>query len=181
MKAQTSSKPADEPDESSLILVPLPDHAHEDGFASSPLMEGQPNLPPPGMAMAKRSLLDNLRWLVLQGVAPRQDALERNPTADSVALAERLVLSLPDDIAMPEVCLPDDGEITFSWKAIDSGGVRWRALLAIGIDLDVECFIRRSAEHQPEAHFTDDCGADLTGLPDDIVAALRRHWGNGSA
>lgn len=131
--------------------------------------------------MAKRLLLDNLHSLVRQGVAPRQDELERNPSADSVALAERLVLSLPDDIAMPDVCLPDDGEITFSWKTVDSDGGRWRAILAIGSDLDVECFVRRSADHQPEAHFTDDCGVHLTGLPDEIVTALRAHWGNGNA
>ena len=103
--------------------------------------------------MVKRLLLDNLHSLVRQGATPRQDKLERNPSADSVALAERLVLSLPDDIAVPDVCLPDDGEITFSWKTVDSDGVRWCALLAIGSDLDVECFVRRSADHQPEVHF----------------------------
>ncbi len=179
MTAQTSLEPPNKLGKPSLQLVPPLDHANEDGLAFSPLMEGQPNLLLAGVAVSKRSLLDDLRWLVLQGVAPRQDELERNPTADSVALAERLVLSLPDDIAMPKVCLPDDGEITFSWKAVDGDGVRWRALLAVGRDLDVECFVRRSADHLPQVHFADDCGVDMICLPDDMVAALRAHWGNG--
>ena len=67
--------------------------------------------------MAKQAVLDDLLGLVLQGPGTRADELVRSPSADSVTVAERLIRSLPDDIAMPTVCLPDDGETTFSWQS----------------------------------------------------------------
>ena len=103
--------------------------------------------------MAKQAVLDDLRGLVLRGVEPRADELARNPSADSVTVAERLIRSLPHDIAMPTVCLPDDGEITFSWQSSEPDGETWRALLAIAPNLEVECFVRRCSDLRPVAHF----------------------------
>lgn len=128
------------------------------------------------IAKPKRTLLDDVRKLVLRGVEPRPDGLERSPTEHSLAVAEQLVLSLPDDLAMPSASLPDDGEITFSWQTVDNQGERWRAVLAIAPDSEVECFVRRRTKNRPVAHFRTDAGVEQFGLPDDIVNALRTHW-----
>ncbi len=134
------------------------------------------DLCPLAITKAKQAVLDDLRGLVLQGVEPRADELERNPSADSLAVAERLIFSLPDDIAMPTVCLPDDGEITFSWQTSDQGGENWRAVLAIAPNLEVECFVRRCSDQRPVAHFFEHNGTDLVGLSADIESALQSHW-----
>ena len=128
------------------------------------------------IAGPKQTLLDDVRKLVLRGVEPRPDGLERSPTEHSLAVAEQLVLSLPDDLAMPSASLPDDGEITFSWQTVDNQGERWRAVLAIAPDSEVECFVRRRTKNRPVAHFRTDAGVEQFGLPDDIVNALRTHW-----
>ena len=122
---------------------------------------------------AKEALLDDLRKLVLQGVEPRLDGLHCNPSAVSLEIAERLIFSLSDDVAMPSVTLPDDGEITFSWQTTDETGERWRTVLVIAPDAEVECFVRRRSDHQPAAHFRAEDGSTLLGLPDDIERALR--------
>ena len=128
------------------------------------------------MAPDQEALLENVRKLVLQGVEARPDGLHRSPTGASLAIAERLIASLPDDVAMPAACLPDDGEITFSWRTTDDADEHWRAVLAIAPDSEVECFVRRRSDHRPVAHFRTDEGAALLGLPEDIVHALRSHW-----
>ena len=128
------------------------------------------------VARAKQALLDDLRKLVLRGVEPRPDGLECSPTEHSLAVAEQLVLSLPDDVAMPSASLPDDGEITFAWQALDDQGERWRAVLAIAPDSEVECFVRRSTDHRPATHFRTRAGVGPLSLPDYIVSALRVHW-----
>ena len=83
------------------------------------------------VAKAKQALLDELRKLVLRGVEPRPDGLECSPTEHSLAVAEQLVLSLPDDVAMPSASLPDDGEITFAWRLwttkASAGAPSWRS------------------------------------------------------
>ena len=123
---------------------------------------------------AKQALLDDVRTLVLRGPEPRPDGLHISPTAASFAIAEQLISSLPDDVAMPSVSLPDDGEITFSWQTMDEAGERWRAVLAIAPDSEVECFVRRRQDHRPTVHFREEDGA--VRLPSDIVNALRSHW-----
>ena len=125
---------------------------------------------------AKRALLDDVRKLVLLGVQPRPDGLHINPTAASLAIAEQLISSLPDDVAMPSVSLPDDGEITFSWQTMDETGERWRAVLAIAPDSEVECFVRRSRDQKPTVHFQEEGGAAPFGLPSQVLSALRSHW-----
>lgn len=157
-------------------LVPL------DGgpISESPLAFAKPrneriDIHPPVVARAKQALLDDLRILVLQGVEPRPDGLERSPSAESLAVAEKLLYWLPDDIELPSACLPDDGEITFSWQTNDSERDGWRAMLAISPDLEVECFVRRSSE-DPTAHFIEKNGADIIELPAEIEEALRARW-----
>ena len=130
---------------------------------------------PSAVAKAKQALLDDLRILVLQGVEPRPDGLERSPSPESLAVAEKLLCWLPDDIELPTACLPDDGEITFSWRTGDSEHEGWRAMLAISPDLEVECFVRRSSE-DPTAHFVEQNGADIIELPAEIAEALRARW-----
>ena len=125
---------------------------------------------------AKQALLDDLRTLVLEGVEPRADGLERAPTADSLTLAERLLRWLPDDIDLPTVCLPDDGEITFTWQPAKSDGGDWRATLAIAPDLEVECFVRRRSDQAAAAHFNADDCSEINELPVEIEDALRAHW-----
>ena len=124
----------------------------------------------------KQALLDDLRKLTLRGVERRSDGLECSPTERNLSVAEQLVLSLPDDVAMPSASLPDDGEITLSWQAEDGHGERWRAILAIAPDSEVECFVRRRADHRPVAHFRANAGVRSFRLPDHIVSALRAHW-----
>ena len=133
------------------------------------------DLRPSVVAKAKQALLDDLRTLVLQGVEPRTDGLERSPSAESLAVAEKLLCWLPDDIELPAACLPDDGEITFSWQTSDGEHEGWRAMLAISPDLEVECFVRRSSE-DPTAHFIEENGADIIELPAEIEEALRARW-----
>ena len=128
------------------------------------------------IAKPKQALLDDLRKLVGHGVEPRPDGLERNPTAHSLAVAERLVLSLPDDVAMPSASLPDDGEITLAWQTVDDQGERWRAVLAIAPDSEVECFVRRRTDHRPVAHYRTSAEVVPFCLPEHIVSALRAHW-----
>lgn len=158
-------------------LVPLdgrsvsaPPHA----FAES--RDDRVDLCPPLVARAKQALLDDLRILVLQGVEPRPDGLERSPSAESLAVAEKLLYWLPDDIELPTACLPDDGEITFSWQTSDSEREGWRAMLAISPDLEVECFVRRSSESPTTAHFIEENGANIIELPAEIEEALRARW-----
>ena len=127
-------------------------------------------------ARPKQALLDDLRKLFLRGVDPRPDGLECNPTEDSLAVAERLILSLPDDVAMPSASLPDDGEITLSWQSVDNRGERWRTVLAIAPDSEVECFVRRRTDHRPVAHYRTNAGIAPFCLPDHIVNVLRAHW-----
>lgn len=105
------------------------------------------------MARAKQALLDDVRKLVLRGVEPRPDGLHCGPSAASLAIAEQLISSLPDDVTMPSVSLPDDGEITFSWQATDEAGERWRAVLAIAPDSELECFVRRCEITKPQFIF----------------------------
>lgn len=128
------------------------------------------------MTPDREALLVDVRRLVQRGVEPRPDGLHRSPTAGSLAIAERLIASLPDDVATPTVCLTDDGEITFSWRAADDTGEHWRAVLAIAPDAEVECFVRRRSNHEPVDHFRTEDGVALFRLPDDIVDALRLHW-----
>ena len=128
------------------------------------------------MTRAKQALLDDVRKLVLRGVEPRPDGLHCDPSAASLAIAEQLISSLPDDVTMPSVSLPDDGEITFSWQATDEAGERWRAVLAIAPDSELECFVRRCRDHQAAVHFRTHDGTGLFGLPDDVETALRTHW-----
>ena len=157
-------------------LVPWP-LAGEPSDAFDTSADGQPDKHPAIVARAKQALLDDLRKLVLRGVEPRPDGLECSPTEHSLAIAEQLVLSLPDDVAMPSASLPDDGEITFAWQAVEDRGERWRAVLAIAPDSEVECFVRRSTDHRPATHFRTRTGVGPFGLPDDVVSALRAHWG----
>lgn len=128
------------------------------------------------MTPDREALLVDVRRLVLRGVEPRPDGLHRSPTAASLAIAERLIASLPDDVETPTVCLPDDGEITFSWQTADDTGEHWRAVLAIAPDSEVECFVRRRPDQHPVAHFRSEVGVALAGMPEDIVSALRSHW-----
>lgn len=130
----------------------------------------------PIVARPKQALLDDLRKLILRGVDPRPDGLECSPTEHSLAVAERLILSLPDDVAMPSASLPDDGEITLSWQSVDNQGERWRAVLAIAPDSEVECFVRRRTDHRPVAHYRTSTGNVPFCLPDHIVNVLRAHW-----
>ena len=122
-------------------------------------------------------MLDELRTLVLQGVEPRPDGLEKAPTADSLALAEKLLLSLPDGMALPSVGIPDDGEVTFSWRAVDNNGERWSAGLAVAPNMEVEGFVRSRTNNHTEAGFLVERGDDLLELPNEMVEALQRHWG----
>ena len=128
------------------------------------------------VARTKQALLEDVRKLVLRGVEPRSDELHCGPTSVSVAIAKRLISSLPDDVTMPSVSLPDDGEITFSWQTTDEAGERWRAVLAVAPDSEVEFFVRRRSNHQPAAHFRTEDGRALFGLPDSVQSALRTHW-----
>ena len=138
--------------------------------------DGRPERRPAIIARPKQALLDDLRKLILHGVESRSDGLERSPTEHSLAVAEQLVLSLPDDLELPSASLPDDGEITLSWQALDNQGERWRAVLAIAPDSEVECFVRRRTDNRPVAHFRTNAGVGPFGLPDHIVDALRTHW-----
>lgn len=154
-------------------LVPL-DGRHLESVQAKPV-DGRVDFRPPAVARAKQALLDDLRILVLQGVEPRPDGLERSPSAESLAVAEKLLYWLPDDIELPTACLPDDGEITFSWRTSDDEREGWRAMLAISPDLEVECFVRRSSEN-PAVHFIEENGADIIDLPAEIEEALRARW-----
>ena len=164
------------PDRSSgCRLLPWPPAAKlPDSFGIPP--GGRPEGHPAIIAKPKQALLDDLRKLILRGVEPRPDGLECSPTEHSLAVAEQLVRSLPDDVAMPSASLPDDGEITLSWQAVDDQGERWRAVLAIAPDSEVECFVRRRTDHRPAAHFRTRAEAGLLALPDQIVNALRSRW-----
>ena len=156
-------------------LVPLPpDTKPSDTFNTPP--DGRPEGRVAIATRPKQALLDDMRKLVLQGADPRPDGLECNPTEHSLAVAEQMVLSLPDDLEMPSASLPDDGEITLSWQALDNQGERWRAVLAIAPDSEVECFVRCRTKNRPVAHFRTNAGVGPFGLPDDIVNALRTHW-----
>ena len=128
------------------------------------------------MTRAKQVLLDDVRKLVLRGVEPRPDGLHRSPSTASLAIAARLISSLPDDVTMPSVSLPDDGEITFSWQTTDETGERWRAVLAIAPGSEVECFVRRHRDHQATVHVRTSDGMALSRLPADMETALRLHW-----
>ena len=128
------------------------------------------------VARTKQALLDDVRKLVLRGVEPRLDELHCSPPSVSVAIAKRLISSLPDDVTMPSVSLPDDGEITFSWQTTDEAGERWRAVLAVAPDSEVEFFVRRRSDHRPAAHFRTEDGKALFGLPDEVESAQRTHW-----
>lgn len=128
------------------------------------------------MTRAKQALLDDVRKLALRGIEPRPDGLHCGPSTASLAIAEQLISSLPDEVTMPSVSLPDDGEITFSWQATDEIGERWRAVLAIAPDSEVECFVRRCRDHQAAVQFRTNDGTGLLGLPDDVETALRTHW-----
>lgn len=138
--------------------------------------DSQPAIGPTVIARAKQALLDDVRKLVLLGVEPRPDGLHCDPSTASLAIAEQLISSLPDDVTMPSVSLPDDGEITFSWQATDETGEHWRAVLAVAPDSEVECFVRRHRDHQAVVHFQTNDGTVLFGLPDNIETALRTHW-----
>ena len=156
-------------------FVPWPPDAADVGAFSGPA-EAKPIVRPVTLARAKQALLDDLRRLVLHGVEPRQDGLECSPTEGSLAVAEQLISSLPDDVAMPSVSLPDDGEITFSWQAVDDAGEQWRGVLAIAPDSEVECFVRRRSDHRPAAHFRAEGGVVPLELPDHIVSIVCAHW-----
>ena len=156
-------------------LVRWPAEEGEKGaFVTPPDL--RPIIGPAIVTRAKQALLDDVRKLVLLGVQPRPDGLHINPTAASLAIAEQLISSLPDDVAMPYVSLPDDGEITFSWQTMDETGERWRAVLAIAPDSEVECFVRRGRDHKPSVHFREEGGAAPFGLPSQVLSALRSHW-----
>ena len=151
---------------------PTPEPLATGGIPPDRRPEGHPAI----IAKQKQALLDDLRKLILHGVESRPDGLECSPTEHSLAVAEQLVLSLPDDLELPSVSLPDDGEITLSWQALDNQDERWRAVLAIAPDSEVECFVRRHTDNRPVAHFRTNAGVGPFGLPDDIVNALRTHW-----
>lgn len=153
-------------------LVPL-DGRHLESVQAKPV-DGRMHFRPSVVARAKQALLDDLRILVLRGVEPRPDGLERSPSAESLDVAEKLLYWLPDDIELPTACLPDDGEITFSWRTSDERE-GWHAMLAISPDLEVECFVRRSSEN-PMAHYIEEDGADIIELPAEIEEALRARW-----
>ena len=156
-------------------LVPWPPVLGEPSAFVTPA-DPKPAIVPAIVTRAKQALLDDVRKLVLQGVDPRPDGLEISPTAPSLTIAEQLISSLPDDVAIPSVCLPDDGEITFSWQIQDEAGERWRAVLAIAPDSEVECFVRKRGDDKPVAHFRTDDGVATFCLPDNILCALRAHW-----
>ena len=145
-----------------------------DAFATP--SEPQPAIGSTIITRAKQALLDDVRQLVLRGVEPRPDGLHCGPSAGSLAIAEQLISSLPDDVTMPSVSLPDDGEITLSWQTTDDTGEQCRTVLAIAPDSEVECFVRRRLAHQLVVHFRTQDGAVLFELPNDIVKALRIHW-----
>ena len=175
MTATSSISVGSEPRIPQRRLVPLSTHAADVGAFSGPA-EATPKVRPVTLARAKQALLDDLRRLVLQGVEPRQDGLECSPTEGSLAVAEQLISSLHDDVAMPSVSLPDDGEITFSWQTVDDAGEQWRCVLVIAPDSEVECFVRRRSDHRPTAHFRAEGGVGPLKLPDDIVRMVRSHW-----
>ena len=156
-------------------LVPWPPTAKPSITGGIP-PDGRPEGHPAIIAKQKQALLDDLRKLILQGVEPRPDGLECSPTEHSLAVAEQLVRSLPDDVAMPSASLPDDGEITLSWQAVDDQGEHWRAVLAIAPDSEVECFVRCRTDHRPAARYRTKAEAGPLALPDYIVNALRTHW-----
>lgn len=156
-------------------LVRWPPVVDDIGAFAAPT-DTQPAIRPAIVTRAKQALLDDVRTLILRGVEPRLDGLHRGPTAASLAIAEQLISSLPEDVAMPSVSLPDDGEITFAWQAMDEAGERLRIVLAVAPDCEVECFVRRRTDRQPAAHFRTKDGADLFGLPENIVSALRDYW-----
>ena len=176
--ALTAYSPASsdvEPRVPSRRLVPWPPAA-EPSAAFGLRPNGGPDGHPAIVTKQKQALLDDLRKLILQGVEPRPDGLECSPTEHSLAVAEQLVLSLPDDLELPSASLPDDGEITLSWQALDNQGERWRAVLAIAPDSEVECFVRRRTDHRPAARYRTKAEAGPLTLPDHIVNALRSHW-----
>ena len=158
-------------------LVPLDHHdAKERTHTFAKPMVAGLDLRPSVVAMAKQALVDDLRLLVLVGVEPRADGLERVPSAQSLTVAERLLYWLPEDIVLPTVCIPDDGEITFSWQTNEIEGERWRAVLVVAPDLEVECFVRRCSDQKAAAHFIEDNGSEIIELPVEIENALRAHW-----
>lgn len=164
-----------EPRVPSRRLVPWPPAAEPSAAFGLRTNRG-PDGCPVIIAKPKQALLDDLRKLILRGVEPRPDGLQCSPKEHSLAVAEQLVRSLPDDVAMPSASLPDDGEITLSWQAVDDQGERWRAVLAITPDSEVECFVRRRTDHRPAARYRTKAEAGPLALPDHIVNALRLHW-----
>ena len=156
-------------------LVPWPPAVDDVGAFVTP-SDSNPAIGPAIVTRAKQALLDDVRVLILQGVEPRPDGLHCSPTATSLAIAEQLISSLPDDVAMPSVSLPDDGEITFSWQTKDETGEHWRAVLAIAPDSEVECFVRRRTDRRPAVHFRTADGVAQFRLPDDVVSTLHMHW-----
>ena len=157
-------------------LVPWPPIVDEPSAFVTP-SDPKPAIGPAIVNRAKQALLDDLRKLILQGAEQRPDGLDSSsPTAASLAIAEQLISSLPDHVAMPSVCLPDDGEITFSWQTKDEVGEHWRAVLVIAPDSEVECFVRKRSDHKAVVHFRTEDGVATFGLPDKILHALHTHW-----
>ena len=175
MTATSSASASTEVDALGRRLVRWPPVTDDIGAFATPSYP-QPAIRRAIVTRAKQALLDDVRKLVLRGVEPSLDGLHRGPTPASLAIAEQLVSSLPDDVTVPTVSLPDDGEITFSWQTTDETGERWRAVLAIAPDSEVECFVRRRSDHQPAVHFRTEDGMALFGLPDNIENALCAHW-----
>lgn len=127
----------------------------------------------------KRALIEEIRYLVAKGSDVRPDGLEEQPTSESLALVEHWVESLPAGMALPDVCMPDDGEITLSWSVVEHGE-RWRASLTVSPSMEAAGYVKCKERHFTEAYFDEDCAHGCLDLPADMMQALQNHWGQAS-
>ena len=134
---------------------------------------------PIGPRHEQQKFLVDLQALLIRGDYLRDvpdNPDNRAPAQEACDLAARLVLSLPDDIRLPDVSPPDEGELIFTWRTLGDDEDAWRGTLIVTPDLEVVGFVRQRFVQDPESFFTEKDGSELIELPDDFVQSLRAHW-----
>lgn len=129
--------------------------------------------------LKKAALIDELHELLRKDVPPhlRYDGVYVEPTTASVELAERLIHNLPENVELPDVCVPDDGEITFSWESEDDQGVRWNAGLMISPECEVSGHVVSHPRSDP-LFFEFDGSVSVDGAEElsAFMQAVTTHW-----
>lgn len=98
------------------------------------------------------------------------------PPESSVRTAEYVIRNLPENVQMPRVCVPEDGDICFSWKAKE-GDSLWKAALTVGPDRDVAGYVGSDtdrASYVPFEGVSEDDGT--VELDPRFVRAMIEHW-----